>query len=138
MICANDPIRDLIDRYDHVYSKTELRFKNWRASLYPLHFQQLMELLTNSIMFGVTMSRQTLVLVGRKCTGKTTLSRQILEYVPSLHVVESYVHIPDHHCIYLHHQFFNEDDYQQYFSMPEKSLHFGNPLIFDDANFEDK
>lgn len=135
MICANDPIRDLIDRYDHVYSKTEIRFRNWRASLYPLHFQQLMELLTNSILFGVSSSKQILVLVGQKFTGKTTLSRQILEYVPNLDIMDSYEPIPDHHCIYLHHQFFNEDDYQRYFSMPEKVLFLGNPLIFEDAHF---
>ncbi len=131
-----DFIGDLIDRHNHVYSKTEIRFKSWRASMNPVHFGELMELLTNSILFGVTSSTQTLVIVGQKFTGKTTLTKQILEYVPNLHIVDSYEPIPDHFCIHLLHQFFNHDDYQQYFSMPEKKLYLGNPLIFDDACFE--
>lgn len=130
-----DFIGDLIDRHIHVYSKTEIRFKNWRASMNPVHFRELMELLTNSILFGVTSSTQIVVIVGQKFTGKKTLTKQILEYVPNLHIVDSYEPIPDHFCIHLLHQFFNYDDYQQYFSMPEQPLYLGNPLIFDDACF---
>ena len=103
-----DFIGDLIDRHIHVYSKTEIRFKSWRASMNPLHFQELIELLTNSILFGVTSSTQTLVIVGQKFAGKTTLTKQILEYVPNLQIVDSYETIPDHFCIHLFHQFFNE------------------------------
>lgn len=130
-----DFIGDLIDRHIHVYSKTEIRFKSWRASMNPVHFGELMELLTNSILFGVTSSTQTLVIIGQKFTGKTTLTKQILEYVPNLHIVDSYETIPDHFCIHLLHQFFNHDDYQQYFSMPEQPLYLGHPLIFEDACF---
>ena len=132
----NDPIGDLIDRHNHVYSKTENRFKNWRASLNPIHFRELMELLTNSILFGVTSSTQILVLVGQKFTGKTTLTKQILEYVPNLHIVNSYEPILDHFCIHLLHQFLNHDDYQQYFTMPEQPLYLGNSRIFENACFE--
>ena len=102
----------------------------------PVHFRELMELLTNSILFGVTSSTQIVVIVGQKFTGKTTLTKQILEYVPNFHIMDSYEPLPDHFCIHLHDQFFNYDDYQQYFSMPEQPLYLGNPLIFDDADFE--
>jgi hypothetical protein len=137
-----DPLIDLINRHDHVYSKTEIRFSNWRASLDPLHFQQLVDLLTNNLLFGPISPNHFLVIVGRKFTGKTTLSKQIWEYLPGLHIIESYEPIPDQPYIYLRHPFFSEEEYEKYFSMPVQPYYLGNidanHTVFNDISLETK
>jgi deoxyadenosine/deoxycytidine kinase len=128
-------MEELFERFETIHFILSHKFASWKGSLSPAEFDYFLTFLTNIAIFdsGQPDPSTVLVIQGDKCTGKSTLAKQIWAIFPTLCIFETMEQVTKQpNVICLKYTFYSEEEQEKYFSMEPQPLLMGNKKIFDD------